>query len=163
MSDQKSLRNIFLGALITFIFGVLMFFLQQHYQTRKSEDERGEKVHNERAAALRDFSKACSDLAGAAGDMEREAKYYLSNVEKVPGEPFLATMEHFKKQLVILQGIGGAAAPLFNLEYEECAPPPKAEGTPLEESVNRAIVRARCEVNLCNEQRDKMSSYLRRK
>jgi hypothetical protein len=160
MSEQKSMRNIFLGALITFIFGVLMFFLQQHYKTRELENERDEKAHSERAAALRDFSKACSNLAGAASEMERETKFYLSRREKELEQPAIAAMDHFFKQLVILDGIGGAAAPLFNFKYELCGPPPQGQNTT---NIERLLARARCEVSLCSEQQEIMSSYLRRK
>ncbi len=159
MSSEKSVRTIFIGALITFLFGVLTFLLQQHFKTRELENESATQARRERLTALQEFSKACSDLAGAASEMERETGFYLANRDDVPAQTAIDALKKFQDKLVVLQGVGSAAAPLFNLQFNECAPPAKEPG--LEGSVAAAVARARCEVSSCNQLLNDMSSGVR--
>jgi hypothetical protein len=140
-----------------------MFLFQQHYRDRNAEQEQAGQVREEQLSALRDFSKACSDLAGTATVMERESRSYIDDQRAgndASAQDAINAMEKFFQQLVILQGISGAVAPMFNLAFEECPPVSKRDNS-LEASVEGAIARANCEVILCNQMRDKMSQLVR--
>ena len=160
MADNKSLGVLALVAALAAAGGG--FFLFQQYSERAAAQEQSNAARDQRVRLVSDYSRACSDMGAAATVMTREVRRYLNNLNNpkvnVSGKVVTDSMEKFVLQLVTLQGIGDDLAPTIDLTFESC-PTPKGGGSSFEASFEASVARAECEVNLCNQMREKMSRH----
>lgn len=158
MADNKSLGLVALVALLVAAGGGFFLFQQNSERAAAQDQERARRDAQVRLVS--DYSRACSDMGAAAKVMTREVRRYLDNLNNpkvsVSGKVVTDSMEKFVLQLVTVQGIAGDLAPTVDLAFESC-PAPKSGGSSFEASFEASVARAECEVNLCNQTRERLS------